>query len=58
MEQEQINIIKEVVYYYAGSSGLATQMKKLKINYTKVYRGFKTIYVLRRNDFGRIEVVL
>jgi len=43
---------------YAGSTELKNQMKKLKVNYTKVQRGFKTIYVLRSKDFPRTEVIL
>lgn len=43
---------------YAGSTELKNQMKRLKVNYTKVQRGFKTIYVLRNKDFGKVEVTL
>jgi hypothetical protein len=43
---------------YAGSTELKNQMKRLKVNYTKVQRGFKTIYVLRSKDFERTEVIL
>ena len=45
---------------YSGSTELKKQMERLKVSYTKVERGFKTIYVLRHKDFtnGRIEVVL
>lgn len=44
----------------AGSINLKVEMERLKINYSKVERGFKTIFVLRHKDFtnGRIEVVL
>jgi len=43
---------------FAGSTQLRNEMKRLKVNYTKVQRGFKTIYVLRSKDFGRVEVTL
>ena len=45
---------------YSGSTELKKQMERLKVSYTKVERGFKTIYVLRHKDFtnGRIEVTL
>ena len=43
---------------YAGSTELKKQMQRLKVSYTKVQRGFKTIYVLRSKDFGRTEVIL
>ena len=43
---------------FAGSTELKTKMKRLKVNYTKVNRGFKTIYVLRSKEFARCEVVL
>lgn len=43
---------------FAGSTELKKQMNKLKVSYTKVNRGFKTIYVLRSKDFGRTEVIL
>lgn len=45
---------------YSGSTELKKQMERLKVSYTKVTRGFKTIYVLRHKDFtnGRVEVIL
>lgn len=43
---------------YAGSSDLKKQLEKLKITYSKITRGFKTIYVLRGSVIGRVEVVL
>ena len=50
----------KTVLLNAGNNDLKKQMERLKINYSKVQRGFKTIYVLRHKDFtnGRIEVVL
>jgi len=43
---------------YAGSTELKKQMKRLNVQHTKVQRGFKTIYVLRSKDFGKVEVTL
>lgn len=50
----------KTVLLNAGNSDLKKQMERLKINYSKVQRGFKTIFVLRHKDFtnGRIEVTL
>ena len=50
----------KTVLLNAGNNDLKKQMERLKINYSKVQRGFKTIYVLRHKDFtnGRIEVTL
>jgi hypothetical protein len=50
----------KTVLLNAGNNDLKKQMERLKINYSKVQRGFKTIYVLRHKDFtnGRIEVIL
>lgn len=48
----------KTVYLFAGSSELKNQMKRLKVEYTKVQRGFNTLYVLRHKNFGRIEVKL
>lgn len=43
---------------FAGTTELKKQMNKLKVKHTKVQRGFKTIYVLRSQSFGRVEVTL
>lgn len=48
----------KTVYIFAGSSELKNQMKRLKVDYTKVQRGFNTLFVLRHKNFGRIEVKL
>lgn len=48
----------KTVQIFAGSSELKNQMKRLKVDYTKVQRGFNTMYVLRHKNFGRIEVKL
>ena len=59
---EQIDTPKDIAVktalIFAGSTELKKQMQRLKVNYTKVQRGFKTIYVLRSKDFGRVEVTL
>lgn len=48
----------KTVLIFAGSCELKKQMRKLKVDYTKVQRGFNTLYVLRHKKFGRIEVKL
>lgn len=48
----------KTVYLFAVSPELKNQMKRLKVEYTKVQRGFNTMYVLRHKKFGRIEVKL
>ena len=59
---ETIDTLKETAIkttlIFAGSTELKKQMERLKVNYTKVQRGFKTIYVLRNKEFGRTEVIL
>ena len=59
---ENVDTPKEIAIktalIYAGSTELKKQMKRLKVEYTKVVRGFKTIYVLRSKDFERTEVIL
>ena len=43
---------------YAGSTELTKQLKKIGVTHTKVERGAKTIYVLRGQKIGRVEVTL
>jgi len=43
---------------FAGSDNLKKELKKLKVDYTKVYRGVKVVYILRGASIGRIEVIL
>jgi len=43
---------------YAGTTELTKQLKKIGVTHTKVYRGAKTIFVLRGKNIGRIEVTL
>lgn len=52
------DIAVKTALIYAGSTELKKQMQRLNVKHTKVQRGFKTIYVLRSKDFGRVEVVL
>ena len=52
------DIAVKTTLIYCGSTELTKQLKKLKVTHTKVVRGFKTIYVLRSKDFGRVEVQL
>lgn len=57
---EDIDTSKEIAVKTALLFAGSTELKKQKLNvqHTKVQRGFKTIYVLRNKDFGRVEVVL
>lgn len=59
---EDTDTLKETliktVNIFAGSPALAVELKKLKINYSKVQRGLKTVFVLRNNNIGRLEVTL
>jgi hypothetical protein len=50
----------KTVLLNAGSSNLKKQMERLKINYSKIERGRKIIYVLRHKDFinEKVEVTL
>ena len=48
----------KIVYLFAGTSDLKSQMQKLCINYTKVERQLKVMYILRHNSFGRVVVTL
>lgn len=52
------DIAIETALEFSGSTELPKQMKRLKVDYTKVIRGVNTIYVLRSKEFGRIEVKL
>lgn len=51
-------VAEKTVLIYAGSNELKQQMKKLNINYSKVERGAKVMYILRHKSFGRVEVKL
>ena len=42
----------------AGNNELTKELAKIGVNYVKVYRGLKTIYILRSKDFERTEVIL
>ena len=59
---ENIDTPKEIAIktalIFAGSTELKKQMSRLNVEYTKVQRGFKTVYVLRSKSFGRVEVTL
>ena len=48
----------KTVYLFAGSPALAEEMKRLKTTYVKVQRGLKTVFILRSNNIGRLEVIL
>ncbi len=42
----------------AGNNELIKELSKIGVSYVKVYRGLKTIYILRSKDFERTEVTL
>ena len=42
----------------AGNNELTKELAKIGATHTKVYRGLKTVYILRSKDFERTEVVL
>lgn len=48
----------KTVHIFAGSNELKNQMKRLKVNYSKVQRGAIVLFVLRHQSFGRVEVKL
>ena len=43
---------------FAGPNELKNQMKRLGVNYVKIERGVKTLFILRHKTFGRVEVKL
>ena len=42
----------------AGNNELTKELTKIGVTHTKVYRGLKTVYILRSKDFERTEVTL
>ena len=42
----------------AGNNELTKELAKICLSHMKVYRGLKTVYILRSKDFERTEVVL
>lgn len=42
----------------AGNNELTKELAKIGVTHTKIYRGLKTIYILRSKDFERTEVTL
>jgi hypothetical protein len=49
---------KKCVLLFAGGSELKKQMDKMKINYTRVEKGLKVMFILRHSSFGRAVVTL
>lgn len=43
---------------HAGTSELKSQMKKLKVDYTKTQRGVFVVYILKHPSFGKVEIKL
>jgi hypothetical protein len=50
--------LTKTVHIFAGSDRLRIELQKYKVNYVKVCKGAKTVYVLRSPKIGRIEVKL
>ena len=48
----------KIVHLNAGSHTLRTELNKHKVSYTKVYKGLKTIFILRGAKIGRLIVNL
>jgi hypothetical protein len=48
----------KTVHLYSGTHKLKSEMKRLKINYTKVNKGAFVTYVLRHKTFGKLTVKL
>ena len=48
----------KTVLLNAGNNELTKELAKIGVTHTKVYRGLKTIYILRSKDFERTEVTL
>ena len=42
----------------AENNELTKELAKIGVTHTKVYRGLKTVYILRSKDFERTEVTL
>ena len=42
----------------AGNNELTKELTKIGVTHTKVYRGLKSVYILRSKDFQRTEVTL
>lgn len=48
----------KTVLLFAGSPALKTEMKKLKVDYTKIQQQGKVKFVLKNKEFGKTTVVL
>lgn len=48
----------KTVDMWVGTSELKPQLAKLGIDYVKVNRGLKVVYILRGREIGKLEVTL
>ena len=48
----------KTVLLNAENNELTKELAKIGVTHTKVYRGLKTVYILRSKDFERTEVTL
>ena len=58
-EDSEEQKLTKTVHLFAGSHELKKELKKQDVsNYTKVYKGLSTIYILRSQKIGRLIVTL
>jgi hypothetical protein len=50
--------LKKIVYIYAGTHLLKSELLKYKITYVKVCRGANTFYILRGANLGKLIIKL
>lgn len=48
----------KTVNLWVGTSELKPQLAKLGIDYVKVQRGLKVVYILRGKQIGKLEITL
>lgn len=48
----------KTVNLWVGTSELKPQLAKLGIDYVKVQRGLKVVYILRGKKIGKLEITL
>lgn len=53
-----LNTVEKTIHLFAGTSELKSKMKTLNVEYVKVVRGLKVVYIVRHSQFGRKEIKL
>jgi len=51
-------IAKKTVDIFVGTNELKPRLKKLGIDYVRVQRGLKVVYILRGKQIGKLEITL